>query len=114
MTVSRVAHNSTDLYPAGWSLLTELFVRLLVCRHETYPVTIFHITFYLPGWVCAGLQIGYTSVAGFSSRITMVTTISVQVGFVLERVTLGHHPPPPGINSLCPISIILQTMCVFV
>jgi hypothetical protein len=34
------------------------------------------------------------SVAGFSSRITKVTTILVQVGFLVERVTLGHPPPP--------------------
>ena len=34
------------------------------------------------------------SVAGFSSRITRVTTISVQVGYVVERVTLGHPPYP--------------------
>ena len=95
MAAPLVAHNSTDLYPAGLSVLTELFVRLTVCRHDTYPVTIFHITFYLPGWVCADLQIGYTSVAGFSYPITRVTTMSVQVGFVVKGVTLDISPSPP-------------------
>jgi hypothetical protein len=74
--------------PACRSMLTELLRLRPACRHETYPFTIFLITFYLPGLVCADLQIGYSSFAGFSSRITKVTTISVQVGFVAEIVTL--------------------------
>jgi hypothetical protein len=100
--VSLVSHNSTDLYPAVRSILTEFFGLHPVCRHETYPATIFHITFYLPVWVCADLQIGYSSVAGSSCWITKVITISVQVGFVVDRVTLGHTTPPPPINSVCP------------
>jgi hypothetical protein len=94
LPVPLVAHSSTDLYIAKWSILIELFELHPVCRHETYPDTIFHITFYLPGRVCADLQIGHTSVAGFSSRITMVRTISLDVRFVVERVTLGHNPSP--------------------
>ena len=76
LLVPLVARNSTRSYPAVWSVLTELFEFHLVCRHETYPVTIFHVTFSFPGCVCAVLQIGYTSVTGFSSRTTMVTTTS--------------------------------------
>ena len=99
MSVPLVAHNSTYLYPAVSSMLSQLFEIHSVCRHETYPVTIFPITFSFPAWVCAVLQIGYTSVAILSSRITKVKTISVQVGFLVERETLGHPPP---INFICP------------
>ena len=90
-------------------MLTELFGLHPVCLHETDPVTIFHVTFYLPGWVCAVLQIVHTSVAGFSSRITKVTTISVEVGFVVERVTLVLPPP---IIPFAPLSIIPQLISV--
>jgi len=91
-------------------MLTELLGLHLLCRLETYPVTIFHITFFLLGWVFAVLQIGYPSVAGLSSRITTVTTISVQEGFVVERITLGHPPPP--LIPFAPHSIIPQLMSV--
>ena len=99
-----VPHNSTELYPEGWSMLTELFGHYPVCRHETCPVTIFHITFYFPGWVCAVLQIGYSSVAGLSSRRTRFTTVSVHVGFVVKKVTLDlvYPPTPTPIKSVCP------------
>jgi hypothetical protein len=40
-----VAHNSTDPYPAGWSIVTEDFELYHVCRHETYTDTVFPITF---------------------------------------------------------------------
>jgi hypothetical protein len=33
--VPLVAHNSTELNPAGWSILTELLRLHHVCRHET-------------------------------------------------------------------------------
>jgi hypothetical protein len=89
-------------------MVTELFGLQLVCRHETYPVTIFHITFYFSGCVCEVLQIGYTSVAGFSSRITEVTTISVLVGFVVET---GTSPPNHPINSVCPPQYHSQLIC---
>jgi len=56
LSVSAVAHNSTELYAEVWSMITELFGLHLVCRHETYPVTIFHISCYLPEGVCADLQ----------------------------------------------------------
>jgi hypothetical protein len=69
-------------------MLTELLELHPACRHETYPVTNFHVTFYLRGWVFADLQIGYTAVAGFSSRIIMVRTISLEVRLVVERVAL--------------------------
>ena len=36
-------------------MLAELFGLHPVCRHETYPVTVFLITFYFPRWVCAVL-----------------------------------------------------------
>jgi hypothetical protein len=98
LSVPLVARDSTDSYAAGWSVFPELFGLHLVCRQETYPVTIFHITFYFPGWVCADLQTGYSSVAGFSSRINKVTTLSVQVGFVVEL----HWEIPPPINYVCP------------
>jgi hypothetical protein len=75
-----------------------------------HPVTIIHMTFYFPGLICADFQIGYTSVAGFTSRITMVRTISLEVGFVVERVSLGHPSPP-----LIPFtpSISFNSWCLF-
>ena len=110
-SVPLAPHNSTDLYHAGWSVLTQLLGLHPVCRHETYPVTIFHVTFYFSGWICADLKIEYSSVARFSSRITMVTTILVQAGFVVERVTLGHPPSP--INSACSPSLSFHNWCLF-
>ena len=110
LSVPLVACDSTDSYSACWSIFTELFGLHPVCRHETYPVTIFHITFYFFGWICAVLQIGYSSVACISSRINKVTTISVQVGLVVERVTLGH--PPPLLIPFPLLSIIPQLMSV--
>jgi len=97
-------------------MITALFELHPVFRHETYPVTIFHISFYLPGWVCAVLQKGYTSVAGFSSRITRVTILSVHFGFVLERMTLGHHHPPPlpPVIPFSLLSIIPYQMSIYV
>jgi hypothetical protein len=49
LSVPLVAHNSTDLYPAVWSMLTELFELHPACRHETCPVTIIHIKARLHG-----------------------------------------------------------------
>jgi len=37
LSVPEVAHSSTDIYPAGWLVLTELFGLMLVCRHERHP-----------------------------------------------------------------------------
>jgi len=106
LSFTLVAHNSTALYPAGWSMLTGLFGLHPVCRHETYPVTIFHITFYFPRWVCAVLVCRRLLISD-----NKVTTISVQVGFVVERVTLGHFPPP--INSVCPPQYHSNLMSVY-
>jgi small basic protein len=73
------AHNSTYLYPAVRSILTELFGLHPACRHETYIFTIFQITLYFPRCVCAVLQIWFSSVTGYSSHLTKVTTISFRL-----------------------------------
>jgi len=66
-------------------------------------------------WVCADLQIGYTSLAGLSSRRTSFTTVSVHVGFVVKKVTLGLlYPPSPPLNPFVPLSIIPQMVSLYV
>ena len=97
---------SHSLVSAFWALWAPFYMSswIITCY-------LFHKTYYFTGCVCAELQLGYRSVAGISSQITKVTTISVQVGFVVERVTLGHPPP---LIPFALLSIIPQLMSVYV
>jgi len=52
LSVPLVAHNSTDLYPAIWSMLTQLFELHLVCRHETSCYHLSHNLLLTRVWLC--------------------------------------------------------------
>ena len=98
--MSAFAHIPTDLYHAGWSTLNELLMPHPVCRHDTYPVTIFHITFYLPRLVC----VRFTNRVLVCRRLLIYHNQShnyISPSWVCSGENDTEYPPhPPNHNSV--------------